>query len=101
MNNITKTQASLTEASETNIDLPSYIQKEVEKIGKIFNKSLKIDEHNIWDGIHGIITGIKVSGNKVVKVRMEKSDFSKLAKIKGLRWMETSDEYITIGWDHK
>jgi len=103
MNNFQKTQDDLIkEASETEINLiPKYIEAEVKKLGKIFNKTLAIDENQIFDGIHGIITGIHATGNWVVNLRFEKDDFAKLSKIKGLRWLETKKNYLLVGWEHK
>jgi len=112
MNNISRNHETLAqsidlvdqlfEASETSIDLiPKYIEGEVKKLGKIFNKILSIDENELWDGIHGIITVLNVSGNRVVNLRFEKSDFAKLQKIKGLRWLETKKDYMLVGWEFK
>jgi len=93
---------NIDEASETSIDLiPKYIEGEVKKLGKIFNKTLSIDENELWDGIHGIITVLNVSGNRVVNLRFEKSDFAKLQKIKGLRWLETKKDQVIVGWEFK
>jgi hypothetical protein len=102
MNNFTKIQEHLTEASEVDVkSIPKYIPKEIQKMEKILNKKMTIDEKSVFDGIHGIITGIKVSGNGIVKMRFTKDSFSKLAKIKGLRWLETDKDYIIVGWDHQ
>ena len=103
MNNIKITQAYLQEASEIDIkDMPSYIHKELEKLGKIISRKLSLDEKEILDGMGGIITGVKIENKQAFNIRFKSEDFAKLSRIKGLRWMEVRDKgYLFVAWEHK
>jgi len=103
MNNIENIKKYLTEASaiEEN-EMPEYIVKEIDKLSKILKAPITINKNNIHSGIHGIITGLIVRSQKGVGIRLDPSQLSKIAKLKGLRWISFNDDtYIFTAWEHK
>lgn len=81
-------------------DVPEHIKKSVVKLSSILGNKMMIDGGNLWDGIHGIITGITFNSHHGAN-RLQSADLKKIAGIKNLRWIEFTKRYITIGWEHK
>lgn len=83
----------LNEASEIKFtDLKPTQQKQVKAFEQILGG--KVD--SIFDGIHGFIADIKVSGGHGA-YRFESDDLKKLLALK-VRWVEADGEYISIAF---
>ena len=85
--------SQLNEASEVKItDLQPTQQKQV----KAFEQLLGGKTDSIFEGIHGMIVEIKVSGGHGA-YRFEAGDLKKLLSLK-VRWIEADGDYISIAF---
>jgi len=83
----------LNEASEVQLtDLQPTQQKQI----KAFEQLLGGKVNSIFDGIHGFIVEIKVSGGHG-PYRFEADDLKKLIALK-IRWAEADGDYISVGF---
>ena len=83
----------LNEASEIQLtDLQPTQQKQI----KAFEQVLGGKHIVIFDGIHGFVVNIKVSG-VYGNYRFEADDLKKLLTLK-IRWIEADGDYISIGF---
>ena len=84
---------SITEASEIQLtDLQPTQQKQI----KAFEQLLGGKHIVIFDGIHGFVVNIKVSG-VYGNYRFDADDLKKLIALK-IRWVESDEDYISIGF---
>ena len=83
----------LNEASEIQLtDLQPTQQKQI----KAFEQLLGGKHIVIFDGIHGFVVNIKVSG-VYGNYRFDADDLKKLIALK-IRWVESDEDYISIGF---
>ena len=83
----------LNEASEVQLDdLQPTQQKQV----KAFEQLLGGKADSIFDGIHGFIVDIKVSGGHGA-YRFDADDLKKLVALK-IRWVEADGDYISVAF---
>jgi len=83
----------LNEASEVQLDdLQPTQQKQI----KAFEQLLGGKHDSIFDGIHGFIVDIKVSGGHG-PYRFDADDLKKLVALK-IRWVEADGDYISIAF---
>lgn len=97
---VSESAKEINEASPINInELPEKLAVVVTSIGKILGEggTLKIDEDNIHDGIHGFIVGCEYDSLYNSAIRLDKSQLASLSKAKGLRWIELEEGYVTLG----
>ena len=84
---------SITEASEIQLtDLQPTQQKQI----KAFEQLLGGKHIVIFDGIHGFVVNIKVSG-VYGNYRFDADDLKKLIALK-IRWVEPDGDYISVGF---
>jgi len=83
----------LNEASEIQLtDLQPTQQKQI----KAFEQVLGGKHIVIFDGIHGFVVNIKVSG-VYGNYRFDADDLKKLIALK-IRWVEADGDYISVGF---
>jgi len=99
MNKKSINESELNEASPIDLGaVPQKIMVQLDNLKKILNGNFRIDINNLHDGIHGIITGVEVPG--IQSDRYEPKQLVAMSKLKGVRWFEFEESYITIGWEH-
>ena len=90
---LTETKKKLNEASEVSFN---ELKPEQQKQIKAFEQVLGGKHIVIFDGIHGFVVNIKVSG-VYGNYRFEADDLKKLLTLK-IRWIEADGDYISIGF---
>ena len=90
---LTETKKKLNEASEVSFN---ELKPEQQKQIKAFEQVLGGKHIVIFDGIHGFVVNIKVSG-VYGNYRFEADDLKKLLTLK-IRWIEADGDYISIAF---
>ena len=90
---VTETKKKLNEASEVSFN---ELKPEQQKQIKAFEQLLGGKTNSIFDGIHGFIVDMKVSGVHG-NYRFEADDLKKLLTLK-IRWIEADGDYISIAF---
>ena len=90
---VTETKKKLNEASEVSFN---ELKPEQQKQIKAFEQVLGGKHIVIFDGIHGFVVNIKVSG-VYGNYRFEADDLKKLLTLK-IRWIEADGDYISIAF---
>ena len=78
-------------------DLPTPAAQTVLQIVKAFGFDPKKDVYDIFDGIHGMIVTM-VPKNKLGSHRFTPKEVKNLLKISGIRWFESNDGNISVGF---
>lgn len=89
-------EGRLQEAEEvTEKDLTPTLKKQRQAVGKL----LRAKPAAIWSGVHGHVFEYDASAGGT---RLSQKTLASLAKVKGLRWFESTDEYsVSVGMGYK